>query len=248
MEWNEIIKILGITTGPQIILVIILGFTGKRLIEYFFAETVEIKKKELEQDLENHKQNLEQENRNLQLGLDKNLETYKNKLEILRLEFKVQFAELHAKRSEIISVLYKLLSELNRAMLNLTARGHMVHGDADKEEQERFENANNAISEFSKFYSPHKIYFTNETAVKLDKIQEFLWGKAWDFSFIKSRIKDGNLQATDWKQYSKELREISESVSEESKSTMIDLENEFRDLLGVNSRSIIDQLKEKEEK
>jgi len=80
MDWNELFKIIGITTGPQIILVIILGFWGKKLIEFFFAETVEIKKKELEQNLENHKQSLEQENRNLQLELDKNLEAYKNRM------------------------------------------------------------------------------------------------------------------------------------------------------------------------
>jgi len=248
MEFKEIIGLLGITTGPQILFVIIIGFWGKKLIEFFFAETVEIKKKELEQNLENHKQNIEQENKNLQLGLDKDLETYKNKLEILRLEFQVQFAELHSKRSDIIAILYKRLSALNGAMLDLTARGHFVKEDADKEEETRSINANNAFVKFSKYYLPNKIYFTEDIAKKLDSILQTFWDKAWNYSFIKGRIKDGDLHIEDWKQYSKELREISDAVIKESQSTMIDLENEFRELLGVNSKSSTVELKENKNK
>jgi hypothetical protein len=245
MDWNEIFKIIGVTTGPQIILVIILGFSGKRLIEFFFAETVEIKKKELEQNLENHKQGLEQENRNLQLELDKNLESYKNRMEILRLEFQVQFAELHVKRSEIIATLYKYLTRLNLTMLEMTAPGHFVKKDADKEEQERLDNAAKAYLDFREYYIPNKIYFEPAVTGKLDNILNFFWDKAWNFNFIKERINTGQIGHEEWKQYSKELKEISSDVRTEAEKSLVELENEFRDLLGVNSRKIIEELKEK---
>ena len=247
MEWNELFKIIGITTGPQIILVIIIGFWGKKLIEYFFSKTIEVKKKELEQDLENHKQNLEQENRNLQLGLDKNLETYKNKLEVLRLEFQVQFAELHAKRSEIITKVYKYLTELNASMLTLTARIHPIVKDAEKEEQNRIEKANTAYDEFVKYYYPHKIFFPEFIAAKLDKIQSFVWDKSWDFNYIKSQIGNDKLNKISWKAFSDDLKKISKEVHKVIPEALIDLENEFRELLGVNAKKIIEQLKEKVE-
>lgn len=247
MDWSELFKIIGITTGPQILLVIIIGFWGKKLIEYFFAETIEVKKKELEQDLENHKQNLERENRNLQLSLDKNLEAYKSRLEILRLEFQVQFAELHAKRSEIIAELYKYLTELNASMLNLTARIHGVVQDAEKEEQKRIERANKAYIEFYNYYYPHRIFFSQIIASKLDKIQAFVWDKAWDFNYIKGQIGSGQLDPSSWKSFSDDLKKISKEVHKEIPDALKDLEDEFRELLGVNAKTITEQLKEKVE-
>lgn len=235
MEWNEILKIIGVTTGPQIILVIILGFSGKKIIEYFFAETVEIKKIELEQNLENHKQNIEQENRNLQLDLDKNLETYKHRMEILRLEFQVQFAGLHAKRSEIIVELYKKLAELNSSMLNMTARMHGVIDDAEKEEQERITKANKAFMEFNSYYIPNRIFFSEELVDKLDKVNSFVWDKVWDFSYIKTQLKDKEIDRDNWKVFSTQLKDLSIEVHNKIPTALKDLENEFRKLLGVNS-------------
>jgi len=245
MSSRDIIEILSILTLPQALFLVIITFWGKRLIEFFFSETIEIKKKELEQNLENHKQLLEQENRSLQLELDKNLETYKNRLEILRLEFQVQFAELHTKRSKIIVKLYKHLTELYSSMLSLTARIHGVVEDAEKEEQGRIERANKAFYEFNQYYFPNKIFFSEIVTSKLDKIQSFIWDKVWDFNYIKNQIRGERLDPDTWKSFSNDLKKISTDVHKEIPETLIDLENEFRELLGVNSKSIIEQLKEK---
>jgi len=242
MDWNEIFKLIGITSGPQIILIIIIGFWGKKLIEYFFAKTIEIKKTELTQNLENYKQKIEHENKSLQLDLDKNLEIYKNKLEILRLEFQVQFAELHVKRSEIIVKLYGHLTELNSAMLDLTARIHPVIEDAEKEEKQRIQRVNKSFFDFSNYYIQNKIFFPKSTTEKLDKIQKFTYDKAWDFTYLNNRLKSGQMIESSWKTFYKESQTISEEVKKEIPTALEDLENEFRDLLGVNRHNTIKQI------
>ena len=163
----------------------------------------------------------------------------------MRLEFQVQFAELHVKRSEIIAALYKYLTRLNQTMLEMTAHGHFVKKNADQEEQERLDNASNAYVDFREYYMPNKIYFEPVITEKLDKMLNFFWDKAWNFNFITERIKTGQIGHDEWKQYSKELKEISTDVRTEAESSLIDLENEFRDLLGVNSRKRVEELKEK---
>jgi hypothetical protein len=133
-------------------------------------------------------------------------------------------------------------------MLSLTARIHGVVEDAEKEEQERIERANKAFYDFNQYYFPNKIFFSESLISKLDKIQSFIWDKVWDFNYIKNRIKGERLEPNTWKSFSDDLKKISTDVHKVIPETLIDLENEFRELLGVNSKPIFEQLKEKIEK
>lgn len=228
----------GFITAPQILLLVIIGFWGKRLIEYFFSKTIELKKNELAQNLENHKQKIEHENKSLQHDLNKNFEIYRNRLEILRLEFQIKFAELHVKRSEIIVNIYKLLTELNSSMLDLTAPIRFVqnNNNAENEEQKRAERANNSIKEFSNYYIQHKIYFSKGVVVKLDIIVESIKNIVLEFNYYKDLLKDDKDKS--WKELYEGLKEINIKVNKEITLALADLENEFRDLLGVNSQIV----------
>ncbi len=234
MEWINILKTLGFTTAGQILLLIVIGFWGKKMIEYFFGESIELKKKELEQGLQLHKQRLEQENNILKLDIDKNLEAYRNKLEILKLEYQVQFSKLHEKRSEVIESVYQKLVRLNIAMLNLTAFVKPIIQNAEKEEQERLIEANEAFFDFQKYYSETKIYFQPDTCSILDRLKKYFWDSAWDYTEI-SRMKSFGAAGPDLKESYKKASEAGKFVREEIPKVLELLENDFRRLLGVTA-------------
>ena len=235
MDWSEILKLIGITSAGQIFLIVIVGFWGKKIIEYFFKKTVEVRKIELSKELELHKSQLKQQNREIQLGLDKSLEEYKNKLEILRLEYQIQFAELHVKRSEIIIELYGLLTDLNSAILDLTERIHLSNSsiDAEAEKRARVKRMNDTYHAFLIHYHKHKIFFSKAVVVQLNEIQQFSLTKALDFTYIGNRLKSGEMQPEIWKDFMEKSQKISEEVRTKIPSALEKLEDEFRKLLGV---------------
>ena len=233
METSDIIKILGITSGPQIILLFLVVIWGKRFVEYFFNKTIELKKFELGKNLESHRQFIEQENKLIQLSLDKNLENYKSKLEVLKLEFQVQLSQLYTKRYEIIAELYKHLSELNASLLDMTSSIHPIIADAEKEEKERIDRANNAFYHFSTHYIPNKIFFPKAISDKLDHIQKFHWSKSWDYQYIRNEVLRKNIPHETWKEFFGKSIELSQKVREEIPVLLEEIETEFRQLLGV---------------
>jgi hypothetical protein len=233
MDWLEFFKMLGFTTGGPVLLLVIIGFWGKKMIEYFYGNAIEFKKKELEQELQLHKQRLEQENNFLKLDIDKNLESYKNRLEILKLEYQVQFSKLHEKRSVVIENLYQKLVRLNYAMLRLTAGMKPVIKDAEKEEEQRLIEANDLFFEFQNYYSENKIYFQPDTCEILEKLKTHYWNSAWDYMEI-SRMKSFGVDGIDLKESFKKAKEAGACVREEVPKVLFLLESEFRLMLGVS--------------
>ena len=94
------------TNGPGVLIIFAILLFGKKAIEYFFDETIELKKAELNQNFQNYKKELELENRNFQHELDTKLN-----------EFNIQFSKLHVDRAEVIKELYHKLIELQSAMI-----------------------------------------------------------------------------------------------------------------------------------
>ncbi len=218
---TEIIKMLEIS-GPAILLVLAGLVWGKKLIEYFFDETIEIKKDELKQNLENHKKNIEQENRNFQHQLDTKLN-----------EFNIQFSKLHVDRAEVVKNIYAKLIELQSAMFVFTRRMHGVIHDSEKESKERADRLNKALFDFISYYSPNRLYFNEDLAEKLDKIKAEYWEKGWDFSLLSKELK----QSSDFPVYRKKLmsdtKVISENVERDFPVMIKEIEIEFRNILGV---------------
>mgnify|MGYP003419320231 FL=1 len=83
------------TNGPNAFFLLAVLVFSKKLIVYFFDETIELKKAELNQDLENHKKELEQQNKDFQHSLDLKLN-----------EFNIRFSKLHQDRAEVIKEMY----------------------------------------------------------------------------------------------------------------------------------------------
>ncbi len=196
----ELLKYLGISAIPQALLLIAIGFWGKKLVEGFFTKGLEIKKIELQNELE---------------------------------KSKIQFSRLHHRRAEVIEQLYVHLVELNSAMIDLTRRIHPIIEDEEKESQERIIRANQSLMNFRDFFQPNKIYFDRELAEKIDGLHKMYWDKGWDFNYINSRLKSGKTLQNTWKDFMEESKKITTAVDVEIPPILTELEEEFRDMLGV---------------
>jgi hypothetical protein len=197
-------------------------FFGKQLIIYFFDATIELKKAELNQDLENHKKKLEQESKDFQHSLDLRLN-----------DFNIRFSKLHQDRAEVIKELYYKVIELQSAMTIFTRRGQLILEDADKENEERVERVNKGFYDYINFYLPNKIYFDRKLAEKLDFLAKNYRDKSWNYGFLSNDIKKENLPAEVYKEIRDEMKKISKFVDEEFPKVIEELEDEFRSLLGV---------------
>lgn len=217
----ELLKLL-LYSGPSVLILLILIFFGKNAIEYLFAETVEIKKKELAQNLEVHKSILEKENKNFQHSLDTKLN-----------EFNVRFSKLHEERAIVIKELYERLVKLHSATVALTRQIQPIFDDAETEEKQRLLSVNSTLNEFQKYYLVNKIYFDKELADRLDKISNEYWKKNWDYATNMRMLREGQHTSEFYKKMIEDSRKITEAVDKDFTKSLEELENEFRKILGV---------------
>ena len=201
----DLLKYLGVSAVPQVLLLIVIGFWGKKLVESFFAKGIEIKKIELQNEL------------------DKN---------------KILFSNLHSKRTEIIETIYYKLTELNASMVDLTRRIHPIIENGEKEEEERILRANKALFDFRDFFLPHKIYFEKELAQKIENVHKMYWDKGWDFNYMNSRMRSGEMLRETWREFYEQSKKITESIDVDIPPILEELEEDFRELLGVNEKQI----------
>ena len=120
--------------GPGVLIILAILLFGKKLIEYFFDQTIELKKTELNQKLEEYKLSLEQESKEFQHELDTKLQ-----------EFNIQFSKLHNDRAIVVKDLYLKMVELQSSMEDFTRGIHPVVKDADEEGNQRLERVEKAI-------------------------------------------------------------------------------------------------------
>lgn len=209
-------------SGPSAILIIVGLVWGKSIIKYFFDETIELKKFELNQDFEKYKSSIEQQNKNFQHTLDTKLN-----------EFNIRFSELHQERAKVIKKLYLKLVELHSAMYSYTRKGHIIHADAKKEEQERIERVNKALIDYNNYYIPNRIFFSRNIVEKLNNLSKKYHETGFEFSSSKNDLKERIIPKENIKETFDKIKNISDSVETELTSLLEDLENEFRIILGV---------------
>ncbi|SDG82248.1 hypothetical protein [Psychroflexus sediminis] len=217
----ELYRIIEIN-GPGVLIILAILLFGKKMIEYFFSKTIELKKTELNQKLENYKTKLEQQNRDFQHDLDLKLN-----------EFNIQFSKLHQDRAEVIRQLYHKIIELQSAMTVFTRKVHPIIKSAEKEKKERLDRVNKAIHNFVNYYMPNKIYFDKDLAKKLDNLSNEYRTKGWDFAQMSSHLSEYKMAKGSYDIYQKKLDKISDIVIKEFPKIIEELEDEFRTILGV---------------
>lgn len=226
MKSIEILNALGFTIG-QILLLIVIGFFGKKLFEYFFSESIEIKKAELNIELEKHKSILKLESEKFKLIHDKEIESYKSNLHLINSRQNL----LHSNRSQVILELYQKLVVLHNSMLDMTARMRNVTGKdeetIDKEELERISKTASLGEDFFNFYQIHKIYFVSNICVLIEEIQTGLRDSHSDYSFRHLWGLPPSEMTYDI------AKKANDKVKNEIPELMEKLEHEFRKSIGV---------------
>lgn len=229
MEWIEILKALGFTTLGQILLLIVIGFFGKKLFEFFFSESIELKKAELNQELETHKQNLKSESDKHKLALDKEMEVFKGSLSKQSFEHQTRYQQLHTDRAETIKKLFGLLYELETKMESLM-RPFQAAGE--KPVDEKFQEAADAANEFVKFYKSNEILFNANTCKTFEKINDsFL--NAWKNFRTSRQYGQGASPDLSQELIKKEMDAYYETLMKEIPELKTELKEDFRRLLGV---------------
>ncbi|WP_421938268.1 hypothetical protein [Pedobacter sp.] len=224
---------LAITNGPYVIILGIIFFWSKSLIQFTFSRDIEEKKSELSKKEEDYKATLARENQNFTHQLNQNLEAHKNKLDLMKQESQIQFSHLHLERAGVIRDLYAHLVELHGAMVDFTRTMHWVKEDVDKEESARVDRFNQAFSTFKNFYLPKKLYLDKGIAAQLDEILEKYWSEAYDFDLAKRMLKMGRDTKESYTIQMDKLNAISERVVKDFPLIISQIEDEFRKILGA---------------
>lgn len=212
MDWVEILKAIGLTSAIQIPLLIVLGFFGKKLFEYFISSSIEVKKEELSQKIEE----------------------YKNQLEILRLEHQIKYSSLHIKRVEVIETLYKNIVTVNQSMQAYTALIKAGGVNFENEEKARVQKANIDYMSFVTYYSEHKIYFSEDLCNIIENVKNLLWDNVVEYSVSMDMLKLPGIDSASRSEFYEKVRSASKKIREEIPKMEKELEKEFRLLIGVN--------------
>lgn len=223
VKWIDFFRELGINTGGSVLLLIVIGFFGKQLITYFFSENIELKKMELNKDLEKHKQGLLSQTEQYKLSLNMALESHRSELTLLN----TKYSRIHEKQLTIMAELYKYIVEVDQTFRAMTATVKEIYENAEKEEQERVQAAIQAYNTYLIYLSHNKIFFSEKIVALLDSLRDKYLDSYHDYTFPKRfGIDDVDTKIEHFKSA---LNTVREQIPEVLKQ----LEIEFRELLSV---------------
>ncbi len=171
-------------------------------------------KSEYDQKLETHKAELKAKS-------DVELERLRSQLNTVTVEHEIRFSRLHEKRADAIAQTYSDLAELYDNLKDYVRLSGYV-GEPSK--TERFQKIVKAQNKFYATYSPNRIFFPKPIADALTGINRQCMDAATDFQRSVSDNPTTNEMKT-W-------NTIATHVKNDIQRELINLENEFRILLG----------------
>ncbi|NVK44359.1 MAG: hypothetical protein HWE39_24250 [Oceanospirillaceae bacterium] len=211
----EILKLIGIIASASTLITGATVYLGKKLFEQY-----------LNKDFEKFKIQLEQQNENSKLKLEKQLESYRADLNLLN----SQQSQLYTKKAEVIEQLYQLMVELHMAMLELTRTFKNVSGMTEDEiknqRDEEIRSAAQAHNKFFQFYRTKKIYLDKKACELIDKIKQ-----QTSDAFTEATFRE-RFQTSPDKYTFNLAKEAREKVEKDINALLETLEDEFRLIIG----------------
>jgi hypothetical protein len=141
--WGEIFAAIFASTS---IILVVLGFIGRSIIQRW-----------IERDLDKYKAELE-------LSNAKDLERLRADLQITAFEYQTRFASLHQERAKVLDKLYKLLSEVESNLILATQYTHLNAEDSRPwqekkiQSEEVFKETLEATTQFEKCFRENRHY------------------------------------------------------------------------------------------
>jgi hypothetical protein len=171
-------------------------------------------KAEYDQKLETHKAELKAES-------DVAIENLKSRLSITAIEHQVRFSKLHETRAEVIAETYALLRDLYEKVADYVK---IFEPAGDRPKEERRKDVINALNALRAYYPKKQIFLPRETAIKVRNIDTELMQATSQFVY-DVELSKRNETVNTW-------MEIFERMNGKISTAMVELEDEFRELLG----------------
>lgn len=192
----------------------------KSQIESEYEHRLESYKAQLEgeydQKLETHKAQLKAQG-------DVEVEKLKSELSIAAAQRQALFSNLHQRRAEVITEIYALLKEAISALADYTKAFEPVGGPS---REDRRKIAVDSYNEFARQFSTRKIFLPQEAAKKLDELNMEMKGAFINFMYGVDMMRDQGADVT------RKWVDITEKIENLSKTALVELEQDFRALLG----------------
>jgi|HubBroStandDraft_1064217.scaffolds.fasta_scaffold04201_1 hypothetical protein len=205
ITWKSVIAVL----GGQAIFLTVAGWLFKTLTTRW-----------LERDTERFKSKLE-------LAASVEVEQLKSSLQMVALEHQVRFTKLHERRAEVIADLYKRLINLVWTSQQFVLQGGYMNRPNQEEE---FSKANNQAWEFANFVDTHRIYLPESICGSLDTFTAVIRKKVINVGiYSRNEFPTGH----SLEKYGQELISAVQAFEGEIPRLRIDLESEFRKILGA---------------
>lgn len=150
---------------------------------------------------------------------------FRNRLEIEAHRQNTVFSSLHTRRGETIAEVYALLSEAVATVATMVAPFQPA-GDPDP--KTKANSSAEAIRKLGARFSAARIWFSEETAQKMDSVMTELRGVHNDFNIVAMRSHRQG-EAPDADAWMKSFERVEKKVPELKAA----LEKDFRTLLGV---------------
>ena len=231
MDVAEILKIIGITTGPQVLLIITIGFWGKKLIEKIFTESIELKKNELEKSMIEYSHDLELKRSEYKSIIDSQSQSFQTSLDNLKFEFQKKYETQHKRTIDVIEISYIDLIDLKHSLFEI------IIIEAQKE-QGNYEqiviDSKDKLNDLQRNFLKRKIYLPQSTSKKIQTIID-------SFQTILQEIPNivNNKEISESKTIAK-LREEKQIVktfktylNKDLPNILFELEKEFRKLMNT---------------
>ncbi|WP_397452548.1 hypothetical protein [Pseudomonas sp. NA-150] len=176
-------------------------------------------KNEYDQKLETHKAQLKAQS-------EIEIEKLRAQLNITATEHEVRFSRLHEKRAEVLAETYSLLRELLATLSNYVK---LFESAGDIPKAQRRDATVDALNNFRNFYAKRLVFIPKETAKKLETLDRNFIKIYNEFLYTVELIpnKDNNTYQN-WVN-------IFDRVNTEARDALLELEDEFRKLLGDES-------------
>jgi len=155
-------------------------------------------------------------------ALSRDIEKIKSDLGTNAFRDQYKFQKLHERQAEVISGLYARMVHAERKMGQLTSRFRAVSSSLKGQK----DAAAKACDSFSDFFREHRLYLPEGTAEKIEALDEL-------FAEILIDIDDAQPGDEYQASNSEDWREANDRMETQARPAKKELENQFRELLGV---------------
>jgi len=210
----EIWQTLLIAFGGNALLLAVLGYLGKSLLDKLIVRDT----KQFESDLK--------------AKSDATIEHLKNELQLNAIEHQVKFSRLHEKRANVIAELYAHLVEMLWEAESFLSPMEWA-GEPKKDEKHR--SAMTKVIEFYRFFDKHRIYLPEDVCQSLEKLLMDVRSHVIHFG-VYVKYHDSSINDRTREDKSKAWTEGWDAIKNQVPFARQQLENEFRLLLGAAPR------------